>query len=119
MALVNSTALAAYKGTYAPRNAFDSPWLRRLDLRITQDINLFNDHKVVVYLDVLNLLNMIDDEQGIVKEYNYNASKQILVNGSTDGKFNISGTDPDDNFFVRNLDGQSAWSFNLGFAYKF
>ena len=119
MALVNSTALAAYKGTYAPRNAFDSPWLRRLDLRITQDINLFNDHKVVVYLDVLNLLNMIDDEQGIVKEYNYNASKQILVNGSTDGKFNISGTDPDDNFFVRNLDGQSAWSINLGFAYKF
>ncbi len=119
MALVNSTALSSYKGTYAPRNAFDSPWLRRLDLRITQDINLFNDHKVVVYLDVLNLLNMIDDEQGIVKEYNFNVSKQILVNGSTDGKFNISGTDPDDNFYVRNLDAQSAWSINLGFAYKF
>ena len=44
---------------------------------------------------------MIDDEQGIVKEYNFNVSKQILVNGSTDGKFNISGTDPDDNFYVR------------------
>jgi len=119
MAHVNSTDLAGYKGTYAPRNAFTSPWYGRLDLRITQDIEVMDGHKVVVYLDMLNLLNMLDDESGIVQDYNYNASRQILVDGTTNGKFNITGVDPDDNLFIRNGDGQSAWGINLGFAYKF
>ena len=119
MAHVNSTDLASYKGTYAPRNAFTSPWYGRLDLRITQDIEVMDGHKVVVYLDMLNLLNMLDDESGIVQDYNYNTSRQILVDGTTDGKFNITGVDPDDNFYIRNGDGQSAWGINIGFAYKF
>ena len=41
MAHVNSTGLSAYKGSHAPRNAFNSPWYSRLDLRITQDIGVF------------------------------------------------------------------------------
>ncbi len=40
MAHVNSTGLAAYKGGIAPRNAFNSPWISSLDLRITQDIDV-------------------------------------------------------------------------------
>ena len=120
MAHVNSTGLRGYKGTYAPRNAFNSPWYSRLDLRITQDINVFKDHKVIVYLDLLNLLNMIDDDKGIVKEYSYNNSRQIIVDGVTsDGKFIIKGVDPDDNLWIQNRDGQSAWNINLGFKYAF
>ena len=120
MAHVNSTGLRGYKGTYAPRNAFNSPWYSRLDLRITQDINVFKDHKVIVYLDLLNLLNLIDDDKGIVKEYSYNNSRQIIVDGVTsDGKFIIKGVDPDDNLWIQNRDGQSAWNINLGFKYQF
>jgi len=120
MAHVNSTGLRGYKGTYAPRNAFNSPWYSRLDLRITQDINVFKDHKVIVYLDLLNLLNLIDDEKGVVKEYSYNNSRQIIVDGVTsDGKFIIAGVDPDDNLWIQNRDGQSAWNINLGFKYQF
>ena len=120
MAHVNSTGLSAYKGSHPPRNAFNSPWYSRLDLRITQDIKVFDDHKVIVYLDLLNLLNMIDDEKGIVREYSYNNSRQILVNGVTDtGQFIISGVDPDDNLWIQNRDGQSAWNINFGFKYQF
>jgi len=120
MAHVNSTALAGYKGTYAPRNAFTSPWYGRLDLRITQDIEVRDGHKAIIYLDLLNLLNYLDDKKGIVKEYGYNNSRQILVSGVTDdGKFIISGVDPDDNLWVQNGDGQSAWQMNLGFKYQF
>ena len=117
---VNSTGLSAYKGSHAPRNAFNSPWYSRLDLRITQDINVFDDHKIIVYLDLLNLLNMIDDEKGIVREYGYNNSRQILVDGVTStGQFIISGVDPDDSLWIQNNDGQSAWNINLGFKYQF
>ena len=33
------------------------------------------DHKVIVYLDVTNLLNLIDDDMGIVREYSNRAGK--------------------------------------------
>ena len=89
-------------------------------MRITQDINVFDDHKIIVYLDLLNLLNMIDDEKGIVREYGYNNSRQILVDGVTStGQFIISGVDPDDSLWIQNNDGQSAWNINLGFKYQF
>ena len=120
MAHVNSTGLSAYKGGHVPRNAFNSPWYSRLDLRVTQDIRVFKDHKVIVYLDLLNLLNMIDDDKGIVREYGYNNSRQIIVDGVTStGQFEISGVDPDDNLWIQNNDAQSAWNINLGFKYEF
>lgn len=120
MAHVNATGLSSYKGTFAPRNAFNSPWYSRLDLRITQDIRVYKDSKVIVYLDLLNLLNMIDDDKGIVREYSYNNSRQIIVDGVTStGQFEISGVDPDDSLWIQNNDGQSAWNINLGFKYEF
>ncbi|MDC0072888.1 TonB-dependent receptor [Gammaproteobacteria bacterium] len=119
MAHVNGSGLAGYRGTYAPRNAFNSPWIRSLDLRITQDIQVMEGHKVIVYLDITNILNLIDDEKGIVKEYG-NRSRQIELSGiSADGKFQISGVDPDDSLYVYNENGQSAYQFNLGFKYQF
>ena len=119
MAHVNGSGLAGYRGTYAPRNAFNSPWIRSLDLRITQDIQVMEGHKVIVYLDITNILNLIDDEKGIVQEYG-NRSRQIELSGiSADGKFQISGVDPDDSLYVYNENGQSAYQFNLGFKYQF
>ena len=103
---INNTGLRNYKGTYAPRNAFQGPDYRRVDLRITQDINVWNDHKLIVYLDVLNLLNLLDDDKGIVEEYSYNNSRQILVNGvDAQGRVNITGVDPDDSLSVVNFNG--------------
>ena len=117
---INNTGLRNYKGTYAPRNAFQGPDYRRVDLRITQDINVWNDHKLIVYLDVLNLLNLLDDDKGIVEEYSYNNSRQILVNGvDAQGRVNITGVDPDDSLSVVNFNGQSVWQVNLGFKYSF
>ena len=60
---INNTALQNYKGTYAPRNAFEGPGYERMDLRITQDINVWNDHKLIIYLDVLNLHNLLSDKK--------------------------------------------------------
>ena len=117
---INNTGLRNYKGTYAPRNAFQGPDYRRVDLRITQDINVWNDHKLIVYLDVLNLLNLLDDDKGIVEEYSFNNSRQILVNGvDSQGRVNITGVDPDDSLSVVNFNGQSVWQVNLGFKYSF
>tara|TARA_B110000495_G_scaffold113841_1_gene98591 strand:- start:365 stop:3499 length:3135 start_codon:yes stop_codon:yes gene_type:complete len=120
---VNNTGLSQYKGGIAPRNAFTSPYYSRLDLRITQDFKVMDGHKVTVYLDMLNLLNYIDDKKGLVKEYSFNNSRQILTSGVTSDtdqpKYILTGVDADDSLFIQNGDGQSAWQMNLGFRYQF
>ena len=120
MSHINNTALANYKGTYAPRNAFTNPSYDRLDVRITQEIPAFRDHKFIFYLDLLNVMNMLDDEDGRVFEYGYNNSRQIIVSGvDGDGKFLISGVDDDDNLYLQDGDGQSRWQVQMGLKYRF
>jgi len=122
MAHVNSSGLSSYKGTIVPRNAFNSPWNSSLDLRITQDIEVMEGHKVIVYLDVTNLLNLIDDDKGIITEYS-NRSRQIELDRDnpydSQGRYNIVGVDPDDGLRVYNNNGQSSYQWNLGFKYQF
>ena len=112
MAHVNSSGLSSYKGTIVPRNAFNSPWNSSLDLRITQDIEVMEGHKVIVYLDITNLLNLIDDDKGIITEYS-NRSRQIELDRDnpydSEGRYNIVGVDPDDGLRVYNNNGQSSY----------
>ena len=126
MAHVNGTDLSKYKGTYAPRGAFTSPWLTRMDLRISQEIRLpefaaaIGENKAVVFLDVLNFGNLLDDESGIVREYSYNNSRQFNSSGTTDdGRIIITGVDTDDNLRTLTGDGKSSWELRAGFSYKF
>jgi len=90
-------------------------------LRITQDIDV-GMGKVILYLDVTNLLNLLDDDKGIVREYS-NRSRQIILDEDnpydSQGRFNIVGVDPDDGLYVYNRDGQSSYQWNLGFKYEF
>ena len=122
MAHINGSGLAGYKGQIVPRNAFNSPWIRSLDMRITQDIEVMDGHKVILYLDVTNLLNLIDDDKGVIREYS-NRSRQIILDEDnpydSQGRYNITGVDPDDGLFVYNQDGQSSYQWNLGFKYQF
>ena len=121
MAHVNSTGLSQYKGGIAPRNAFNSPWNSSLDLRITQDIDT-GVGKVILYLDVTNILNLLNEDKGIIREYS-NRSRQIILDEDnpydSQGRYNIVGVDPDDGLYVYNKDGQSSYQWNLGFKYEF
>ena len=99
---VNSTGLSQYKGGIAPRNAFNSPWNSSLDLRITQDIDT-GVGKVILYLDITNILNLLNEDRGIIREYS-NRSRQIILDEDnpydSQGRYNIVGVDsivsPDD-----------------------
>ena len=118
---VNSGPLAQYKGTYAPRNAFTTPGYSRLDVRVTQELpSPMEDHKFIFFLDLLNVMNMINDDDGHVYEYNYNNSRQILVNGTDDqGRFIIRGIDDDDSYFIRDNSCQSRWQIQMGIKYQY
>ena len=122
MDFVNSKGcISKYAGQIIPRNTCDNPWQGRIDLRITQEIALGdNGHKLVGYLDVQNLYNLLSSSHGWAQEVNYNVSRAIVVSGADDnGKYLISGVDSDDSYFFSTANGQSMWQINFGLAYRF
>ena len=121
MAFVNSDGcISKYRGVIIPRNTCDSPYQGRIDLRITQDINLFDDYKLIAYFDIQNLANLLDDEKGWAQEVSRNVSRAIIIDGADDlGRYNITGVDPDDGYFYSTNNGQSMWQMNLGVTLRF
>ena len=126
MAHVDGSDLSRFKGSYAPRNAFTSPWITRMDIRITQEINLpefasaIGENKALIYLDILNVGNLLDDDNGIVRDFSFNTSRQFDSSGTTDdGRIIYTGIDPDDNAQTLTNEGKSSWELRLGFSYKF
>ena len=120
MDFVNSSCASGYKGRTIDRNTCTAPTQTRIDMRITQDIGLGNDHKLVVYFDLQNLANFLDDEKGWAQEVSRNVSRAIMIDGADSaGRYIMTGVDADDSFFYSTSNGQSIWQMNLGISYKF
>jgi len=66
-AFFDRTGLSAFAGGTAPKNGFNSPWSSDLDIRIQQDIPLWRDHSVQVFLDIENVLNLFSDSNNILR----------------------------------------------------
>jgi hypothetical protein len=67
-AFLDESGLSAYAGGIAPKNEFNSPWSTDLDIRIQQDLPIFKDHSLQVFLDIENALNLFSDSNN-VKRY--------------------------------------------------
>ncbi len=67
-AFVNSTDLKNYAGGHAPRNSETSPWTDTIDLRISQEIPIYHSVKTELYLDLINIGNMIKKSWGLLDE---------------------------------------------------
>jgi len=67
-AFLDESGLSAYAGGIAPKNGFNSPWSTDLDIRIQQDLPVFKDHSVQLFLDIENALNLFSDGNN-VKRY--------------------------------------------------
>jgi hypothetical protein len=67
-AFFDESGLSAYAGGIAPKNGFNSSWSTDLDIRIQQDIPMWREHSVQVFLDIENALNLFSDSNN-VKRY--------------------------------------------------
>jgi len=65
--------LNKYAGKIIPKNAFNEPWNTDVDIRIAQDIPLPSmgpvDHRLKLFFDIENFLNMFSDSNNIQKFY--------------------------------------------------
>ncbi len=71
-ALINSTGLSKYRGSVAPRNAFNSKWFTKFDLHIHQEIPTgLGDTRVTLFADIENVTNLINKNWGQIREYQF------------------------------------------------
>ena len=118
LAAITAAGLDSWGGKVLPRNSHTLPWTKQLDLRIAQEVPTFIDgHKLHVYLDVLNLMNLIDEDKGHQKYYSYGGRGFLESDGfNSSGQIVISGVDdrgPSTDSY------SSRYRMQLGFAYKF
>jgi hypothetical protein len=120
--------LTAVQGIGTPGSHVDAhtgqlPYTRGLDLRIAQEIPVNNnyfgikDHKLVLYYDLLNVLNFINEDKGHVYYQRYNTRGLLDSRGlNDDGQIIISGVDTRKGTLDQYA---SRYRMQLGFTYKF
>ncbi len=121
--LNNDDYLKNNKGKTMDRNAAREPMQQQLDLRIVQDIPLFDleqsTHRLQVSLDILNLPNLLNHEWGRIKYVNNQTDKLLTYVGkANDGKhvFSFSKTSNDP---YTTDDLLSRWQIQFGIRYSF
>jgi hypothetical protein len=66
---LQQTGLADYRGQIAPRNAFTSPWYKRIDVRLAQDVpGVMAKQKGRLMFDIQNLGNMLNSKWGTLDQ---------------------------------------------------
>ena len=70
---ITSSGLAKYRGMIAPRNAFTSRWITKVDLHFAQELPAFVSakSKFTLFADVENFTNLINKKFGQNREYGF------------------------------------------------
>ena len=114
--------LSSHMGQIAERNGARAPWVHQLDLRFSQEMpGLVEGHSAEVWLDVLNVGNLINEDWGQITEIGFPLTRGVVEYGGIDqttGKYVYRFNEPDD-FRLYDDRGISRWSLQLGFRYKF
>ncbi|MCC5867285.1 MAG: TonB-dependent receptor [Gammaproteobacteria bacterium] len=121
--LSRERGLARQAGQVAGVNVNRSPWVSQVDLRLSQEIPAFLGAKGEVWLDVLNVGNLINSKWGQIEEIGFPFNKQIAQ---------FRGIDPESGRLVytfneanvrdqtlRDFTGESRWAVQSGARFTF
>src|SRR5207302_4494842 len=94
--ITHNNFLRRFRGSIAPRNGGRDPWINRLDLHFSQKIPQLPFIKWVnaeFTADILNFTNMLDDNWGQIKRYDFNVNGTPRpVTLSTAGVYTYTGS---------------------------
>ncbi len=67
---ITTSGLAKYRGMITPRNAFNSRWISKLDLHLSQELPTFvGKSRITLFGDVENFTNLLNKNWGQIREY--------------------------------------------------
>ena len=120
--------LAQFIGTIMPRNACRAPWTNTLDARLNFQLP-FRRVRTEITLDMLNLINLVDSQKGLV-EYMANNGLSVYAPISSANNTTVTATQPLIGYnlstimaptfrkFLRD-DLRSRWQMQLGARIRF
>ena len=120
--------LSRYGGKVVPRNSGTSKWVNNFDVRISQELpGFFKGHKSELWLDIINIGNLIDKDWGEVYEVGFPLNRGVAQFQGIDAATGKYRYNFDPNLVTAeglydNQDqtkGVSRWQLQLGFRYKF
>ncbi len=72
------------RGRVTPRNCDNAPWNHTLDLHLSQAIPVRGRVNVTLTFDILNFMNFLDDDAGVLRYVNFNSVEVVEVEGFAD-----------------------------------
>jgi hypothetical protein len=114
---LSKTGLDAYRGRVSERNALDAPWTHTLDFHYDFEIPI-TAVKAQVTFDVLNLINLVDSDSGLMR-YVFNQTYSPLTYSGQDaasGKpiYTVSSGALDEGKQYSTNTLRSRWQIKLG-----
>ncbi|MCX6933997.1 MAG: hypothetical protein NTZ29_15170, partial [Verrucomicrobia bacterium] len=103
------------------------PWVNTIDLKITQEIPIYKNVKTELYLNVINIANLVDKKWGILDEVDFpyrravaGANYDAAANGGA-GQYvyTFSPNTLDGLNTVANETSASRWQVLMGVRVKF
>jgi hypothetical protein len=122
--LARNPELARYAGGVASANGEQSPFVNNFDLRLSQELpGFFAGHKSEIWLDILNIGNLLNKDWGRIEEIGFPFGQGIARFEGVDpetGKYRYSFDESDiRDTSLRDNTGESRWAVQLGYRYKF
>ncbi len=117
----NNEYLRSHLGEVAERNAEFDGWVHNFDVRVSQELpGFFAGNKAEIWLDILNIGNMIDKDWGVIEEVGFPSMRGIVEYGgiNSSGQYVYRFNTPDQPR-VYDDRGVSRWALQLGFRYTF
>ena len=122
------TGLKKYAGSYAPRNAFEQPWINRLDLHVSQVVPIYKPFELEVFADFTNfgffinpsLFNYYQRASGGGNDtdwYRYAGTASFGTDGRIIPGFTAATPISGSAFTIDNL--QSRWKVQVGAKLRF
>jgi len=116
---IDEYGLGEFAGSSMPRNAVETGWWSKFDLRIEQELpGLMEGHRSSAFMIVENVGNLLNDEWGILNEPSFPLTQDV-VNVDRNG----AGQYVFEEFFQpagqSRVTGASLWAVRVGLRYSF
>ena len=120
--LATNAELAKYQGGIVDVNNNNAPWVHNVDIRLSQELPVFGDVKGEVWLDIMNVGNMINKDWGVIEEVGFPGAFGVArfagVDASGKYVYDFRASDLRD-LTLRDNRGESRWAMQLGVKFKF
>ena len=118
--IAEDSCLSQFRGQTAPRNSCRNDWVLDMDMRFQQSLPMpgdFFEDRLTLFVDVDNLLNLIDSSANIFERKSSENNDLTDVAFDDQGRYVITGFNPDDD--ERVTTSSSVWALQFGLRYEF